>query len=49
MQRNRLLVQTHHRLLRVVGLFIRLQNVFHFGDVVFIEFAHAPHFFPATA
>ena len=49
MQRDRLLIQTHHRLFGIVGLFIRLQNILHLGDVVFIEFGHAPHFFPATA
>ena len=48
-QRDWLLVQAHHRLLGIVRPFIRLQNVFHLGDVVFIEFGHAPHFFPATA
>ena len=48
-QRDWLLIQTHHRFLGIVGLFIRLQNVFHLGDVLVIEFGHAPHFFPATA
>ena len=48
-QRDRLLIQTDHRFFGIVGLFIRLQNVLHLGDVVFIEFGHAPHFFPATA
>jgi hypothetical protein len=32
----------------IVRLFVRLQNVFHLGDVVVVEFGHAPHFFPAT-
>src|SRR6185312_6832618 len=49
MQRDWLLVQTHHRFLWIVGFFIRFQNVLHLGDVVFIEFGYAPHFFPATA
>ena len=49
MQRDWLLIQTHHRLFGIVGLFIRLQNIFHLGDVIIIEFGHAPHFFPATA
>jgi len=48
-QRDRLLIQAHHRLLGIVGLFIRPQNILHLGDVVIIEFSHAPHFFPATA
>ena len=48
-QRDRLLIQTYHRLVGIVGLFVRLQNVFHLGDVGVIEFGHAPHFFPATA
>ena len=43
------LIQAHDRLLGIVGLFIRLQNILHLGDVVFIEFGHAPHSFPATA
>src|SRR5580658_7168611 len=49
MQGDWLLVQTHHWFLGIVGFFIRFQNVLHLGDVVFIEFCHAPHFFPATA
>ena len=49
MQRNRLLIQTHHRLLWIVWPFIRLQGVLHIGNVVFIEVGYAPHFFPATA
>src|SRR6185295_19706366 len=31
-------------LLRILGLFICLQHILHFGDVVFIEVGHAPHF-----
>ncbi|MBK7925920.1 MAG: hypothetical protein IPJ98_00065 [Bryobacterales bacterium] len=49
MEGDRLLVQAHHRFLRIVGPFIYLQNVLHAGNVVFIQFGHAPHFFPATA
>ena len=49
MQRNRLLIQTHYGLLRIVWPFIRLQGVLHIGNVVFIEVGHAPHLFPATA
>src|SRR5438045_9792075 len=49
MQRDRLFIQTYHWLSRIIWFLIRLQNVFHFGDVIFIEFRHAPHFFPATA
>jgi len=48
-QRDRLLIQAYDRLLGIVGLFIRLQNILHLGDVVIIELGHAPHFFPATA
>ena len=48
-QRDRLFVQTHHGLLRIVWPFIRFQCVLHIGNVVFIEVGHAPHFFPATA
>src|SRR5664279_1852498 len=48
-QRDWLLIHTHHRFLGIVGLFIGLQHVFHLGDVLVIEFGHAPHFFPATA
>ena len=48
-QRDRLLIQAHHRLLGIVVPFIRLQNILHLGDVFLIEFGHAPHFFPATA
>ena len=49
MQRNGLLIHAHHWFFGVVGLFVRPQNVFHFGDVLFIEFWYGPHFFPATA
>ena len=40
MQRNRLLIQAHHGLLRIVWLFIRFQGVLHSGNVVFIEVGH---------
>jgi hypothetical protein len=36
-------------LLGIEGFLIDLQNILHLVDIVFIEFAHAPHFFPATA
>ncbi len=49
MQRDRLLIQADHRFGGIVRLFVRLQHVFHFGDVFVIEFGDAPHFFPATA
>jgi hypothetical protein len=49
MQRYRLLNQAHYGVFGVTGPFIRLQDVRHVGDVRFIEFGHAPHFFPATA
>ena len=44
MERDRLLVQAEHRLMRVVRLFIRLQYVFHLGDIVVIQIGHHPHF-----
>ena len=34
--------------LRVIRPFVYLQDVFHLGDVFFIEVGHHPHFFPAT-
>ena len=40
MQGDRLLVQTDHRLLRVVRPFVHLQHVFHLGDIVVIEVGH---------
>ena len=49
MQRYRLLVQTHHRLLSIIRAFISLQDVFHLLDVLVGEVGDAPHFFPATA
>jgi hypothetical protein len=49
MQRDRLLVQAHHWFGWIVRCFVSLQHVFHLGDVLVIEFGHAPHFFPATA
>jgi hypothetical protein len=48
-QRDRLFIQTDHRFLRVIRPFVNLQNILHFGDVIFVEFGHSPHFFPATA
>jgi hypothetical protein len=48
-QRDRFLVQAHHRFGWILWTLIRFQHVFHLGDVLIIEFAHAPHFFPATA
>src|SRR5215471_14785327 len=45
-QSHWLLIQAHHRLLGVVGPFIGRQDVLHLGDVVLVEFGHAPHFFP---
>ena len=41
--------QAYDGLLGIVGLLIRSPEHLHLGDVVFIEFGHAPHFFPATA
>jgi hypothetical protein len=48
-QRDWLLIQTHHRFLGIVRFFISLQHIFHLGDVLVIQFGHTPHFFPATA
>jgi hypothetical protein len=48
-QRDWLFVQSDYRFRRIVGLFIGLQDILHVADVVFIQFRHAPHFFPATA
>src|SRR3982751_1577598 len=48
-QRDGLLIQTYHRLLEMVRLLIGFQNLFHLGEVLLVEFRHAPHFFPATA
>jgi len=39
-QRDWLLIHTHHRFLGIVGLFIGLKHVFHLGDVLIIEFGH---------
>ena len=46
MQRDWLLIQAHHRFLRIVGLLVRRQNILHLGNIFFIQFRHAPHFFP---
>lgn len=43
------LIQADYRLLRVIRPFVHFQDVFHLGNVVFIELGHHPHFFPATA
>ena len=45
---DRLLIQTHYRFLLVIRPFVYFQDVFHLGDVFFIEVGHYPHFFPAT-
>ena len=39
-QRDRLLIQAHHRFGGSARFFVRLQHVFHFGDVLVIEFRH---------
>src|SRR5258708_4175622 len=44
-----LLIPAPQGLWGIEGFLILLQTLLHFFDVVFIEFAHAPHFFPATA
>jgi hypothetical protein len=49
MQGHRLLIQANDGLFGIVGFLVRLQNIFHLGDVLLIQFRHAPHFFPATA
>ena len=43
------LIQTNDWLLRIIGLFVRFQDVFHASDVFVGQFRNAPHFFPATA
>src|SRR5215831_2510220 len=47
-QGDRFLIQTDYRFLLVIRPFVHLQDVFHLGDVFFIEVGHHPHFFPAT-
>src|ERR1017187_3036337 len=52
MQRDRLLIQAHHRFLWIAGFFIRPQNILHLRDVLFIEFGHGrgrDAGFPCTA
>src|SRR5262249_22985253 len=49
MRGHRFFVQTNYRFGWIVWSFIGLQHVLHLGDVLFIDFGHAPHFFPATA
>lgn len=44
-----LLIEAHHRFLRIVWLGIDLQNVFHALFELRRESRNAPHFFPATA
>src|SRR5579864_5191209 len=41
-QSDRLLIQTNHWFLLVVGAFVHFQDVFHLGDVVFIEVGYVP-------
>lgn len=48
-QHHGLLVEAHHRLKRIPGLFQHPEHLFHPDDVADGEFGHAPHFFPATA
>src|SRR5512135_2844253 len=43
---DRLLIQTDYRFLLVIRPFVYFQDVFHLGDVFFIEVGHHPHFFP---
>lgn len=49
MQRDRFFIHAHHRLLGILGSFLRPQNLLHLGDGVFIEFGHSRTFFPAPA
>ena len=49
MKRNRLLIQTNHRLLRVMRALVQRQHVFHAGQIRGVDLRQAPHFFPATA
>src|SRR5215472_13288663 len=48
-QHHRLLIHTNHRFPLAPRLFIKGQDVLHAPDILFIQFRHAPHFFPATA
>ncbi len=48
-QHHRLLIHTDHGLPFRQRLFVDLEHVLHAGDVLFIQFRDAPHFFPATA
>src|SRR5215469_11477099 len=48
-QHHRLLIHTNHRLSFTQRFLVHGQNVLHPPDIVFIQFRHAPHFFPATA
>src|SRR6516164_2373761 len=48
-QHHRLLIHTNHRLSFPQRFLVHGQNVLHPPDIVFIQFRHAPHFFPATA
>jgi hypothetical protein len=49
MKGNGFLVQADYRLRMGISLLINTEYVFHFLDVLVIEFRDAPHFFPATA
>ena len=39
-QGDRLLIQTDYRLLRVIRPLVQFQDVFHLGDVIFIQISH---------
>src|SRR5260370_7243815 len=49
MQHHRFLIDTNHRFPCTQRFFVHRQDVLHAPDVLFIQFRHAPHFFPATA
>jgi hypothetical protein len=49
LERNRFLIKTHHRFLRIMGLFVPFQRVFHARQISGVDLGQTPHLFPATA
>ena len=49
MERNRFLIKTHYRFLRIMGLLVQFQHVFHARQIRGVDLRQTPHFFPATA
>src|SRR5215472_927125 len=48
-QHDRLFVHAHHGFPLAQRFFVHRQDILHASDIFFIQFRHAPHFFPATA